>query len=768
MTLTATPAAICESSKGSDANACGASPVTSTIISAALSRTQQVDVTITLAQSASDYTLSATTITIAAGATTGSTTVTATAVNNQDCGTGVCGVAAAADNVLTVTGTSNRTAVSVTGASLTIKDDDILAQVTGVKAEQITGGVDADAGDARISWTKATGATGYVVQWKSGAQTYDSTRSVTVGDVAAAQIDRANFTLGTTYTFRVYAIKTGYDDGTPSTDVTLAHKGWMIFNKTSLAVAEPETTGTATGTYTVKLGSQPTANVTLTLSRDTGSSTTTPLNPTFSPSTLTFTSGNWSTAQTVTVTVTTDTDGVDDVVIIKHAAASTDGDYSGVSATVTATETDDNDAPTSADFTHYVQPKHKSSSTSLRVSLYFPFADTDTPPDGLEAVIIESLPDSTQGTLKFYQRKVGPRKNVTTPVNVGNLALSYPGTPGSRSKILRFYPETGFTSATFTFRVKDKSGNLSEQTYTATLSLQGNVPAKPDLKAYSDNESVRLEWVNPNDNSITKWQYTHQEINGTWGKWRTVTIALTSTPSSLTFTTQNYSTAQDVAVKLAAEPSTTVKVTFTDDNVDTDDDVEFTPSTLTFTTQNWNTTQNVSVKLTSAPASDVTVDFSVGAWANATAHAVTGLTNGTHYNVKLRALNDGGWSPEALKAGVLAQAPPAPKVTAEGGTSDVTLTWTNPNNPSITKYQVRQRERDVLSAFAGNAKAVLFWNDPKDSSITGYGVPVQVHRRLRQLDGHPEQRRVHHHPRRRQPDQQHAAHLPGAARQRLE
>ena len=381
-----------------------------------------------------------------------------------------------------MTGTSDRDWVDVTGTSLTIEDDDILTQVTGVTAEQIAGGVDADAGDARIGWNKAAGATGYVVQWKSGAQTYDSTlatRSVTVGDVATVQIDRANFTQGTTYTFRVYAVKTGFDDGAPSADVTLGHKGWMIFDKTSLSVVEP-TTGTATGNYTVKLGSQPTGDVTLILSRGAGSTAATPFNPTFSPSTLTFTSADWSTPKPVTVTVATDTDGVDDVTVIEHTASSTDADYDGASGAVTATEDDNNKAPTSANFTRYVLSRASSSAaTSLRVSLYFPFTDTDTPPDSLNAVHVESLPDSSQGTLKFYQRKVGPRRNVTSAVNVGDRAFSIPGSPSARAKVLRFYPEAGFTSTTFTFRVEDDSGNLSDGTYTITLLLKESAPSSP-------------------------------------------------------------------------------------------------------------------------------------------------------------------------------------------------------------------------------------------------------------------------------------------------
>ena len=96
-----------------------------------------------------------------------------------------------------------------------------------------------------------------------------------------------------------------------------------------------------TGTYTVVLDSQPTANVTVTPSR-TGSS-----DVTFSPATLTFTALNWNTVQPVTVTAAQDSDAVDDSATISHAV--TGGDYVGVTVeSVVVTVDDDETADTTA------------------------------------------------------------------------------------------------------------------------------------------------------------------------------------------------------------------------------------------------------------------------------------------------------------------------------------------------------------------------------------------------------------------------------------
>src|SRR5206468_12974797 len=97
----------------------------------------------------------------------------------------------------------------------------------------------------------------------------------------------------------------------------------------------------AQSSFTVKLTSQPTADVTINIaSSNTAEGTT-------SVASLTFTSSNWNTAQTVTVT------GVDDFkhdgdiayTITTSAATSADTVYSGLNPSdVSVTNTDDDTA----------------------------------------------------------------------------------------------------------------------------------------------------------------------------------------------------------------------------------------------------------------------------------------------------------------------------------------------------------------------------------------------------------------------------------------
>ena len=107
------------------------------------------------------------------------------------------------------------------------------------------------------------------------------------------------------------------------------------FTVSSISGNTTEAGGTAT--FTVKLSSQPTANVTIGVR----SSNTT--EGTVSPSLLTFTSANWNANQTVTVTGVNDSlnDGNQSYTVVLASANSSDSGYSGLNPNdVSVTNTD--------------------------------------------------------------------------------------------------------------------------------------------------------------------------------------------------------------------------------------------------------------------------------------------------------------------------------------------------------------------------------------------------------------------------------------------
>ena len=149
------------------------------------------------------------------------------------------------------------------------------------------------------------------------ADSVDETDSVVTATVTT---NSATYTVGTSSSATV----TVTDDDTRGVTVSAE----------TLAVNEG-----SSGTYTVKLDSEPTASVTVTPSSGNSDVTVS--------SALTFTTTNWSTAQTVTVMAAQDSDAVDDSATISHAVSG--GDYGAVTAvSVTVTVDDDETADTTA------------------------------------------------------------------------------------------------------------------------------------------------------------------------------------------------------------------------------------------------------------------------------------------------------------------------------------------------------------------------------------------------------------------------------------
>ena len=117
----------------------------------------------------------------------------------------------------------------------------------------------------------------------------------------------------------------------------------VLITPTTLTVPEGRSR-----TYTVELTSEPTANVTVTIS--TSGSTTVTHDAT--DDMLTFTAATWAISQRVRVSAAEDDDDhIDEIATISHTVASTDGDYSGASASdVDVTVTDDEEVPVEVRF----------------------------------------------------------------------------------------------------------------------------------------------------------------------------------------------------------------------------------------------------------------------------------------------------------------------------------------------------------------------------------------------------------------------------------
>ncbi len=189
------------------------------------------------------------------------------------------------------------------------------AKPTGLSAE-------AGNGQVELTWTDPDddSITGYQVQQRKGGAAWESWSDISDSDADTVSHTVTGLDNDSAYRFRIRA-QNGSGNSPHSavaraTPAAPASPG-VTLSTTSLTVEEG-----GSNTYTVKLNTAPTSNVTVTVGGESGEVTVT-------GSPLTFTPSNYGTAQTVTVNAGSDTDTTNDAATLTHASASDDADYGG-------------------------------------------------------------------------------------------------------------------------------------------------------------------------------------------------------------------------------------------------------------------------------------------------------------------------------------------------------------------------------------------------------------------------------------------------------
>ena len=163
---------------------------------------------------------------------------------------------------------------------------------------------------------------------------WETAQTVTV--TAGHDDDHTNDTVTLTNT----AAGGGYSGASPvAVAVTVADddRPALMISPPRVSVDEGDTSGASAGeSYTVRLATQPSANVAVTITGTAGTDVS------LDTSSMTFTAGDWDTAQVVRVTAGHDDDADDDEVTLVHAAAG--GGYTSVRGTVAVTVDDDDTA----------------------------------------------------------------------------------------------------------------------------------------------------------------------------------------------------------------------------------------------------------------------------------------------------------------------------------------------------------------------------------------------------------------------------------------
>ena len=208
VTITASPTTIWERA----ASALTPARVNASTITATLSGAWEQDVTVTPPAAVSGlYTLGSATISIAAGATVGTTTLAAVDDTVDQAGS-------PGSRSIPLSNTTIDTpaiGVTVTNAAITLNDDDNVSKTTGVR-------LSVDGTKIRADWTAAAGATGYRVEWNTADSGWGSIpaaqkASVTGGSATNYKIDPTPaLSANTAYYVRVISTKTNELDAPPS------------------------------------------------------------------------------------------------------------------------------------------------------------------------------------------------------------------------------------------------------------------------------------------------------------------------------------------------------------------------------------------------------------------------------------------------------------------------------------------------------------------------------------------------------------------------
>ena len=259
----------------------------------------------------------------------------------------------------------------------------------------------------------------------------------------------------------------------------------------------------------------------------------------------------------------------------------------------------------------------------------------------------------------------------------------------------------GLTNGTeYTFQIRAMRGNVaSVATGSVTATPGPTAPAvPPDFSATEGDGSAILSWTAADDNgaAITGYQYQQKEGDGAFGDWKNIPG---SDASTTTFTVTGLTNGAEYTFKLRA-------VNSIGDGAETDEQ-EATPvappaqptglrviaNNNIGVTLRWNDPNDATIT-----AHEIRLSEDGGAtWGSWNGngigrfiHTVTGLTNGITYTFQIRAMrgNVASVESESVTAALTPAKPTNFKATE--GDGQVTLTWDDPGDGTITGYQVKQ------------------------------------------------------------------------------
>ena len=541
------------------------------------------------------------------------------------------------------------------------------------------------------------------------------------------------------YLFQVRGVY--FDDTDPANIDTKpgAHSGYAIYDiKEGVAISQqgPVTlTSGGSGSYTIQLTKQPTANVTIAIASNNAEITV-------SPTSHTFTTLNWNVGQEVTITSNTGRERKYSLgAIITHTVTSTDPAYNNI-------DVDDVEI-LSRPWAKASAPRSAAANAKVTLdgskseALADPWAGADCFP-----ISNANCSDADLGQPLTYAWSQPDGQNIELSEVEDEPANRTFTAPGSG------------TTLYFTLTVTDTRNRTDTDTVSINVATSRGTgpggppgggppgssptvrPAKPEgLTATPDYLSVTLRWNDPQDDSITGYQYRQKTGQGDYGPW-------TDVPDSVATTTNHKVMFQpdDAGILYYFQ----IRAVNASGESDASDEAGATPTSQPAPPTSLTAVggdKQAALQWTASIDSDAVTGYqyrykadeeSYGTWTDADStsvtYTVTGLENGRTYTFQVRAAVDATAYSEPSNEAVATiltapvATPTAPTgLKAQGWNKSVALSWDATSNTAVTSYQFRQKVR------GGSVR------------------PVDIHGGLPRQD-HP--------PRRAKPEGRYQVHLP--------
>ena len=284
---------------------------------------------------------------------------------------------------------------------------------------------------------------------------------------------------------------------------------------------------------------------------------------------------------------------------------------------------------------------------------------------------------------------------------------------------------TGLTVGTayiFQVRAVNAAGPGAETQPLSVTSVAGAPSAPPDFRATEGDESAILSWTAAaaNGAAITKYQYQQDG-----GAWNDIADSAPGEANAVSFTVENLTNGNTYTFKLRAVNNIGAGAE-TDEKTATPVAAAAQPTGLTATanhlgaTLNWtdpsdSTITAYQIRQSTDGDSNWSPDWTeiAGSGPTTVLHQVTGLVNAITFTFQIRAMRGNVASVESESATVTAVLPPAKPANFEAAAGDrqVTLTWDDPNDVTITGYGVKQGTgewTDIPDSAPGGANALSF------------------------------------------------------------